>query len=304
MDGKELFDLFGLNAEEADILAEESAEGEEISNEESAEGEDISNEESTEGEDAQEHGSPASEEDQTPPEPPKEQTREERARHAAARRRAEQQAAVDAAVAKATERFDKAIQAVGIPNPQNGGNPFRSLKEIEEYKRTFDGRARAERMASGNPTEEDIRAIVSEMPEVKAAAAVAQQARAAEAVAFEREVEEQMRKIHELDPSIDSLEDILTSDCAEVFSKAVREHRMNYLDAFRFANMDKLAAMRQENARREEAARHEGKSHLKTTTSRGNGTVVVPAAEMALYKQLMPEATEAEIRRHYGQYKK
>lgn len=303
MDEKELYELFEVTPEEAEPPAENTE------NEETQEGDtstdldedddpasaDAAEEETSEGE--------ASDEAATEP-PHKEQTREERARHAAARRQAETQAAVDAAVAKEAERFDKAIQAIGIPNPQKGGAPFQSLKEIEEYKRNFDGRARADRLAKGTPTEEDIRAIVSEMPEVKAAVAAAKAADATEAAAFEREVEEQLRKIHELDPSIHSLADILASDSAESFSKAVRENRMNYYDAFRFVNMDKLAAVRQENARREEAARHEGKSHLKATTSRGNSAVNVPAAEMALYKQLMPEATDAEIRRHYGQYKK
>lgn len=300
MDEQELMDLYGLEPEEdpaEESVSEEAKEANEA--EETAEGE-LEEVSSASAEDA--HG----EEQPTPPSAV--QTREERARHAAARRKAETEAAINKAVAEETARVDAAIKAVGIPNPNNGGKPFASLQEIEEYKRSFDDQARTSRMANGNTTPEDIRAIVSEMPEVKAAVAAAEKARAAEEAAdraaFERDVADQLQQIHALDPSVNTLEDILASDTAEAFVKAVREHRMNYYDAFRFVNMDKLAAVRQENARREEAARHEGKSHLKATTSRGNSVVDVPAAEMALYKQLMPEATEAEIRRHYRQYKK
>ena len=48
-----------------------------------------------------------------------------------------------------------------------------------------------------------------------------------------------------------------------------------------------------------------GKSHLNAAPpSRGEGAVTVPAAEMALYRQLNPEATETEIQAAYNKYAK
>lgn len=301
MDEQELYDLYGLSPEE-ETPTEDGAREQEITDpaEDSTgvkEQEITDPAEETAAEDA------APKEDETPPV----QTREERARNAAARRQAEQDAAVSRAVQEANNKFNRALQAVGIPNPYTG-KTFQSLEELEEYKQQYEGNDRKERMENGTVTEEDIRAIVGEMPEVKAAAAAAERARAAEEAArreaFDRTVDDELNKIRALDPSVNTLEDIVNGENGEAFIRAVREHNMNFYDAFRFANMDKLAAARQEDARREEAARHSGKSHLTTTTSRGSGGVSVPAAEMAMYKSLNPDATEEDIRRHYGRYVK
>lgn len=301
MEEQELYDLYDLSPEEETPTDDGAKEQEITAPAEDSTG--VKEQEVTEPaeETATEDAAPA--EGETPPV----QTREERARNAAARRQAEQDAAVSRAVQEANDKFNRALQAVGIPNPYTG-KAFQSLEELEEYKQQYEGNERQARMESGNVTDEDIRAIVSEMPEVKAAAAAAEKARAAEEAAnraaFDRTVEDEMQKIRTLDPSVNTLEDIVNGENGEAFIRAVREHNMNFYDAFRWANMDKLAAARQEDARREEAARHSGKSHLTATTSRGNGGVSVPAAEMALYKSLMPEATEEEINRHYGRYVK
>ena len=281
MDEQELYDLYGLSPEE-EMPTEDGAKEQEITD-------------------------PAEESAAEVPAAPREQSREERARFAAERRRAEQEDAVNRAVQEANDKFNRALQAVGIPNPYTG-KAFQSLEELEEYKQQYEGNERQARMESGNITDEDIRAIVSEMPEVKAAAAAAEKARAAEEAAnraaFDRTVEDEMQKIRTLDPSVNTLEDIVNGENGEAFIRAVREHNMNFYDAFRFANIDKLAAARQEDARREEAARHIGKKHLTSTVSRGDGGVSVPATEMALYKRLNPDATDEEIRRHYREYKK
>ncbi len=296
MDEQELYDLYGLSPEE-ETPTDDGAKEQEITD---------PAEDST-GAKEQEVTDPAEESAAKVPAAPREQSREERARFAAERRRAEQEDAVNRAVADAETRFNTALHSVGIPNPYTG-KPFQTLKELEEYKSTYDESDRTERMAQGGTTPDDIRAIVAEMPEVKAAVAAAEKARAAEEAAtraaFDRTVEDELQKIHAIDPSVNTLEDIVNGENGEAFIRAVREHSMNFYDAFRFANMDKLAAARQEDARREEAARQSGKNHLTSTVSRGDGGVSVPAAEMALYKSLMPEATEAEICRHYGRYVK
>ena len=300
MDEQELYDLYGLSPEE-EIPTEDGAREQEITDPADSTG--VKEQEVTDPAEETAAEDAAPKEGATPPV----QTREERARNAAARRQAEQDAAVSRAVQEANDKFNRALQAVGIPNPYTG-KTFQSLEELEEYKQQYEGNDRKERMENGNVTEEDIRAIVGEMPEVKAAAAAAERARAAEEAAkreaFDRTVDDELSKIRALDPSVNTLEDIVHGENGEAFIRAVKEHNMNFYDAFRFANMDKLAAARQEDARREEAARHSGKSHLTTTSSRGSGGVYVPAEEMAMYKSLNPDATEAEIRRHFGDFVK
>lgn len=56
-------------------------------------------------------------------------------------------------------------------------------------------------------------------------------------------------------------------------------------------------ARRAGNAERAKAA---GKDHLGATNTRGQGSLSVPADEMALFRELNPGATDDEIRRFYN----
>lgn len=290
----------GENEQEVAEPAEVDEDGEEIAAE-STENNENGAETVSEGSDVGEDAKPA-------------QTKEERAKHAAARRRAEREAAVAAERERATAagraaaiaECDELIKGLGIKNPYNNGAVIETVEQLRSYKEQYETRGIDQRMQSGKATREDIRRIVEEIPAVKEAAEAVAKAKEAEEnarqAAFEAEVKSQIEQIHALDPTVNELEDILKMDNADEFRRAVKEHRMTYLEAFRFVNMDRLAKRQQENAARETAMRGRGKEHMKPVSSRGAGAVAVPADQMALYKAMMPDATDEEISRHYNKY--
>ena len=116
-------------------------------------------------------------------------------------------------------------------------------------------------------------------------------------------MDQELAEIHRLDPSVETLEDIMGMDTRDAFVAAVRRGN-SFLDAFRLANFDRLQeSRRQETAQRAAQAernRTRSKEHMTATGTRGEGSVAVPAETLELYRQLMPKATDAEISAHYN----
>lgn len=115
------------------------------------------------------------------------------------------------------------------------------------------------------------------------------------------EIERQMSEIRALDPRISSIQDILKLDTAGTFRQLVARG-YTLVDAFRIANGDALRR-RAAEARRQAELNSRGKSHLRSTRSRGAGTVTVPREVKNAYRELMPNATDMEILAHYNRYK-
>lgn len=115
--------------------------------------------------------------------------------------------------------------------------------------------------------------------------------------AAEPEIEAQLRRIREMDPKIATVADILALDTADSFRSYV--HRgLDFADAYLLANRERLLAEADERAG--ERRRRAAKAHLQPTETRGEGSRNVPAAELRLYRELLPELSEAEIRRSYN----
>ena len=113
----------------------------------------------------------------------------------------------------------------------------------------------------------------------------------------EPEIEAQLKAIREMDPKIGTVADILALDTADSFRSYV--HRgLDWKDAFLLANRERLLAEAAE--RGSELRRKAGKEHLQATSARGEGAATVPAAELRLYRELLPELSEADYRRHYN----
>lgn len=117
----------------------------------------------------------------------------------------------------------------------------------------------------------------------------------------EAALEAQLRAIREIDPAVRAPEDLLRGGDTEALRGYLRLG-LDLKDAYFLANRERLLA--QAAARRSAEELQAGKAHLKASVSRGEGAPTVPAGEAALYRQLMPGLSEAEIRRHYGEDRK
>ena len=271
-------------------------------------GEDVETEQETEpgtnGED------PAEETEERPEKP---QSKQERARQAADRRRREQEAAIQAAVDAALQQERSSREqelkdffaAVGMKDPNRGNQPITSMEEFRQYQQSFAMKQAEAELKRGKLTPETLQQIVAQTPAIQQAQQIIQQAerekQQAEQMRVQAQVDAEIAEIGKLDPTIKSMQDLLASERGQQVYEYVKKGN-NLVDAYRLANFEKLTSKAMSAATAQATARAQSKEHLQQTTARGQGGAEVPAAEMALYRQMMPQASEAEIRRHYDRY--
>jgi len=263
--------------------------------------EDVTNGESA-GEDP---GAAASSEETTAQAP------EERARYAAARRKAE--AERDAAIRRAKEdaraeaqrTIDEAFRNSGLTNPYTK-RPITTKAEYDEYKERSEAEQKARVLKKSGMSDAEWDAFVETLPEVRAAKEAQRAAETAARQAREQQArrmfDEQLREISTLDPAIREAGDLRKLDTYPRFMELVKKGN-SLTDAYKLANFDRLS--RASAAAGEQAAKNaaQGKRHLSQTVSRGTGAAPVPADVREEYLALNPTATDEEIRRHYNAYR-
>lgn len=272
------------------------------------------------GENEQESAEPAAAEEveeaggvepeEKPGEKPGEMTLEQRRDAAAARRRAEQQAAIDEAVQKERERAKGEMAAffkrAHLKNTLTGED-IRSMEEFEAWEQAFSASKIQRELKEGKLTPESLETMIAENPAVKRAQELVRQqeeaAQAAEASAAQARVDAEILEIQKLDPAIRSVEDLLHMPTAKEFYALVQKGN-SFLDAFRLANYERLTAQTAEAARQQAQTLSRSKDHLTATTGqRGGGAISVPADELRLFREMNPGASEAEIQAYYNKYK-
>lgn len=318
--------LFGINAEgeevtePADPSADTTAQGE--NEQEPAEPAAVEEQEETTGEaegGGQSTGEDSPEGQAAQPKqnpqgvrPAAQQTPEQNAQFAAARRKAE--AERDAAIAKArqeaqaeTQRtIDEAFRNSGLTNPYTK-KPITTKAEYDEYRARFEAEKKARILKKSGMSDEEFKQFVEGLPEVKQAkeaqAAAETAARQAREQQAKLKVEEQLKEISALDPTIKELKDLAKMETYPKFYELVK--RGNSLtDAFKLANYDALTGRAAAASRQAAINSAQGKQHLSPTTQRGAGAVSVPADVKAEYLAFNPDATDAEIQQHYNRYMK
>lgn len=319
MDEQDIYKAFGIDPDED---GEETDQGggmdEEDAEQEGAGVEDMDDDEpeaEDEGDDQPEtHG------DDGDDEPEEDEERQpmdkaERARQAAARRARERQAAIDEALARGRaeerERLNRLLKASGMKNPLDKNSGIEDVDAFERYVQAA-GAAREElrdrRVGSGQGSADDIREIVSEAVErhpaiIRARELEAEAEREQQRAMAERvktKTEAQIREISEAyDPDIRSIEDILAMDTADSFKDYVKKG-LNFVDAYKLANYEAIAAREAAKGQRQAASLAASKKHLSSTRSRGAGGVEVPAEVKAYYRKLIPDITDKEIAAHYA----
>ena len=265
------------------------------------------------GEEEQEAAAPAVEEteecEQPQTEVPEQEPKTDRdAQFAAARRKAE--AERDAAIAQAKEdaqkQVDEFFKTSGLMNPYTG-QPITTRAEYEAYRERFEADQKAKLMEKAGITQEEFQAFVQGLPEVRAARQAKAEAEAAARQAREQEakarVDEQLRQIRAIDPTVKELGDLAKLDTYPKLYDMVKRG-YSILDAYRLANYDTLTQRAAEASRKAAINSVQSKQHLKATESRGGGAIPVPDSVLEEYRALNPGATKEEIQKHYQSYMK
>lgn len=265
------------------------------------------------GAEEQETAAPAVEEteesEQPQAEAPEQEPKTDRdAQFAAARRKAE--AERDAAIARAKEdaqkQVDEFFKSSGLVNPYTG-QPITTRAEYEAYRERFEAGQKAKLMEKAGITQEEFQAFVQGLPEVRAARQAKAEAEAAARQAREQEakarVDEQLRQIQAIDPTVKELGDLAKLDTYPKLYDMVKRG-YSILDAYRLANYDTLTQRAAEASRKAAITSVQSKQHLKATESRGGGAIPVPDSVLEEYRVLNPGATKEEIQKHYQSYMK
>lgn len=298
--------LFGINAtgaEEQDVAdpaADTAAQGE---NEQDVADPAEQNTESTPADGDATGGNDSSEEEGEAG-----QNAEQNAKFAAARRKAEAErdAAVEKAKAEAQAEaarvINEAFKNSGLVNPYTK-QPITSKEEYDAYRQRYEAERKKAMMRKSGMSDADFDAFVQNLPEVREAREAKEQAeqakREAQQAAAKVKVDEQLKEIGALDPSIRSMEDLAKMPTYAKFYELVKKGN-TLTDAFKLANYDALTKGAAAGARQAALNAAQGKQHMGQTQTRGAGAVSVPAEVMEQYRAFNPDATEAEIRAHYA----
>lgn len=237
-----------------------------------------------------------------------EQTPEQNAAFAAARRKAEQErdAAVQQARQDAERTIAEAFTMAGLTNPYTR-QPVTTKAEYDAYREQYE-RERNERVRKKvGMSDDEFKQYVDSLPEVRqakeAAAAAETAARQARSQQARMKVEEQLKEIGALDPSVKTLEDLAKMANYAAFYDMVKRG-LTLAEAYKLANYDALTQGAAAAAKQAAINAAAGKEHLTPTTPRGTGAVSVPADVMEQYRAFNPGATDAEIQAHYNKYHK
>lgn len=238
------------------------------------------------------------------------QSKEENARYAAARRKAE--AERDAEIQRVREEAKQAMDDFyansGLLNPYTG-QPIKTKEEYDAYRKQFADEQKQSFMRKSGMDEEAYGKFVEGLPEVQQAKEIRAEAERekleAQKAAADAKIAEQLREIGTLDPSVKSLEDLSKMPTYSRLYELVRDNGLNLVDAFKLANMESLTQGAAAGARQAALNSIQGKQHMERTRQRGTGAVSVPADVMEEYRKFLPNATDEEFRAHYAkQHKK
>ena len=204
--------------------------------------------------------------------------------------------------ARAAKQLDESIAALNLTNPYTK-EPIRNKADYDTYRAKVEEDRRTKILKKAGISEEEFAKLAAEQPEIKAQLDEAQEAKRQAAAAT---MSEQMRQIHELDPAINTVEDLAKMPNYAEFYRFVKQNRLSLVEAYRLANMERLSERAAAATKQAAINAAQSKAHLEATKSRGKGgdMPVMPAEVREYYLAINPNATEAEIRADYASYLK
>ena len=204
--------------------------------------------------------------------------------------------------ARAAKQLDESIAALNLTNPYTK-EPIRNKADYDTYRAKGEEDRRPKILKTAGISEEEFAKLAAEQPEIKAQLDEAQEAKRQAAAAT---MSEQMRQIHELDPAINTVEDLAKMPNYAEFYRFVKQNRLSLVEAYRLANMERLSERAAAATKQAAINAAQSKAHLEAPKSRGKGgdMPVMPAEVREYYRAINPNATEAEIRADYASYLK
>lgn len=203
---------------------------------------------------------------------------------------------------------DAAIAAMGIKDSR--GNLITTKDQLDSVRAEQAKAERTARLRRMGLDEGSFNELVSEAvnshPDVQAAKAAAEAARAAEEKAANEQAKQafdrDLREIAEkYDPTIKSFSDLVNSENYAEVSKYVREKGLSVLEAYKMANFDRITAQRTAAAKQSAINDINNKNHMQSMgTPIGTGSAIVPPRTMEMYRSM--GYTDAQAAAAYNKF--
>lgn len=230
------------------------------------------------------------------------QSKRENAKYAAARREAERERDdalqdVEARIAQAREEAAKQAQEEllkeqGIENPYTN-EMITSIEQYNQYKQMHAQKQHEQRLRDLDMDEDQYNQMVNDLPEVRQAREITESTRQAE---MKAQVEAEIKQISQMNPSIQSVEDLVKDDKYDEIFKRIQTSNISLYDAYRLTHFDDISR----RTGRQQAINQAGKSHMTSTVARGEGSVNVPGDVMSMFRQMVPNASDEQIAKFYN----
>ena len=112
-------------------------------------------------------------------------------------------------------------------------------------------------------------------------------------------MEQELKLIHEIDDSIETLDDISKMDnCDDIIEKLNRGYSL--YDAYVLCNMSKISQLSKNKKEKDQTNNINSKNHMKSTRGGSGAYVEVPTEVYNTYKKNLPNWTDKQIREHYA----
>lgn len=241
------------------------------------------------------------------------QTEQERRENASRRRKAEERSRIDAAVQRARQEerdrskaeMDAFFAGAKLKNTLTG-EPITTMEQYRDWQEAFAADKLNRELAAGKLSPESLRKAIEDNPVVKQAQEIIRRDEAAQQAREQTEararIDAELAEIGKIDPSIKEVKDLVAMPNFKEFQGYVNKG-LSFKDAYFLANRERMAQANAEAARQQAMNNARSKEHLAATGVQGSGAESVPRDVMAMYRMMMPNATEAQIQTHYNKNK-
>lgn len=225
------------------------------------------------------------------------------------RRKAETEARIKAtqeAQRTAAVEVDKAFADMGLTDPYTN-KAITTKAEYTAYKAKHNSELIGTELNKAGISREAMDALIDSHPAVQQAkqAATAYEAaqRQAQDGAAKVQLDEQLKEISALDPTIKSVDDLAAQPYYEKIRDYVRKG-LTIVEAYKLSNMDNLTNKTASAAAQSAYNKAASKEHLTSTATRGQGEAPISKGQMQAYRQLNPHMTDKQIREDFTKFQK
>lgn len=233
------------------------------------------------------------------------QTPEQNAAFRNMRLKAEADARIKAE-AEAAKMVDTTIAGMGLCDPYNNNKPITTKAEYDAYRQKHEAEVIGRELGKAGISREAMDALINAHPAIRqaqeASRAYQDAQRNAQEQAAKVRLDEQVKEISELDPTVQTAEDLFKLPVYGQIREYVRKG-LSIVEAYKLTNMDKLTEKKTAAAAQTAINKAMSKEHLSPSAARGQGDIPVPKKVLQQYMDIAG-MTEKEARAHYQKFMK